>query len=448
MKKSMVVTIVTVFLVFMAGSYGFAQVTGVADTTKEGSLLIWPLIETHGDNDTYIMIANTGGIHSDPTTSDNKTHIKCYWEVKEYRDNTMSTCYLSDFIISLSLYASVIFKASNGESLDGRGITAGIGDDVTGTLKCFAIDEADTAQISWNHLSGYALIVNRQTDVTALQYPAWRFAANLVLGATQFADNYSVGLLATDPNDPALSYNELRLAGCNQVRKDNLCISGEFPFTFGGGQTCCVRQVKKKCKIPVGAGYCVGPPKAVYDACPNYLIFDFLAESSSPTVADGYAANFLALTPCKENLSNGVTYDYLTRLSYDIWDENEGKHTGVYQCSNCNYDRYLRDISTSAGLNYFKVDKLHTSSGRFRVKGLTSQYGPCTYKDSEGVTHQAVATPLIGIMTSTIIGGSIAGVDQVSTNPTNGPPAFATSTNPALDGYEPGYIRWTPAQNY
>jgi len=443
MKKSMVVTLVMAVLVFMASSYGFAQVTGIADTTKEGSLLIWPLIETHGDNDTYIMIANSGGIHSAPESSDNKTHIKCFWEVKEDRNNNLSTCYLSDFIISLSLYGSVIFKASDGTGLDGRGVTAGIGDNATGVLKCFAIDQSDTAQISWNHLSGYAIIVNRATDVTALQYPAWRFAANVVLRSAEFADNYSVGVIATDPDNATRSYNELRLAGCNQVRSDAACPSGTKNFSFGGGKTCCVSVVQQRCNKK--SGFCVGPTKAVYDACPNYLVFDFLAESSSPTAGDGFAVNYLALTPCKEDLRNGATYDFLTRLSYDIWDENEAKYTGTYQCSNCDYERYLGSIATSGGINYFRINRLHTSSGRFRVQGLASQYGPCTFTDGDGILHQAQATPLLGVMTTRIIGGSIASDDQVATNPTNGSPAFATSTTTTNPGYRPGWIDWTPS---
>jgi hypothetical protein len=455
MRKSMVVILVMACLVFMASSYGFAQttngVTGIADTTKEGSLLIWPLIDTHDPYDTYIMIANSGPVAGKYSIKDKEVNIKCYWEVKGDPGDPLSTCYLSDFVISLSTYASVIFKASNGEGLDGRGIASGIGYDQTGTLKCFAIDGNDTAQISWNHLSGYAIIKDGEdVSTTALQYPAWRFAANLVFTKTGlFVDSYSVGKIATDPDNATSNYGELRLAGCNQLRANDLCPAGMKPFTIKAGKTMCVMAVNQQCNKPACLSN-ANSRKAVYDACAQYLIFDFLAEPSSPTADDGWALNYLSLTPCKEDLRNGATYDFLTRLQFSIWNENEVKFTGTYDCSNCDYGRSLSSIATSGGISFFKAANLHTAAGRFRVQALANQYGPCsTVKISDDLTLKSEATPLVGVMTTTLIyPGDLASVDQVATNPTLGPPAFATATQEDKSGYYPAWIRWTPPNYY
>ena len=57
MKKCTLVTLVMAFSIAVLSSWCLAQT--VTDTSKEGSLLIWPKIITTGNNDTYVAIYNS-----------------------------------------------------------------------------------------------------------------------------------------------------------------------------------------------------------------------------------------------------------------------------------------------------------------------------------------------------------------------------------------------------
>ncbi len=136
MKKSMVMASVIVLMTLMASLSCFADVTGVADTSKEGSLLVWPLIQTNGDNETYIVITNSTAGSNISDDTDMMVNIKCYWEARAFPyDHSGDYCPLNDMIFQLSLKNPLIFKASDGTNLDGVGFVPGIGKDMKGMLK-------------------------------------------------------------------------------------------------------------------------------------------------------------------------------------------------------------------------------------------------------------------------------------------------------------------------
>jgi hypothetical protein len=414
MKKSMLMILVMAFLVCMASSYGFAQVTGIADTSKEGSLLVWPYVKVSDNNETYILMANNdaGGAESDGV------FIKCYWEVKSDPTTPASNCFVSDFAFFLSRHNPVIFKASDGTGLDGRGVAAGMGYG-TGALKCWAVDPTETKQISWDHLSGSAMILdNNATPInigekTAFQYNAWRFAANVLYADDNTsADGFQVGKV-TDFSDTG--FNQLTLSGLSTAGK---------PKFIPTGVSCVEPYDQAQCKSFTQFWK--------YDACPKYLTFDFLGEykaGAQPSLDTGYAKNLLALVPCKEDLRD-AEYDLATTLTYTIWNENEVKYTGSFQCSNCDYEMALANLKNSSNLNMFLSTNLHTASGRFRVEGLKN-----TSKCSG-----SVATPLVGIIASQIVRGNtssnLASRDMVATNGTGG----GSQTDDDLAGF----IKWVP----
>jgi len=452
MKKSMVMASVIVLMTLMASLSCFADVTGVADTSKEGSLLVWPLIQTNGDNETYIVITNStaGSKISDDT--DMMVNIKCYWEARAFPyDHSGDYCPLNDMIFQLSLKNPLIFKASDGTNLDGVGFVPGIGKDMKGMLKCWAVSPSDINQISWNHLSGYAIIVEPDSQdppplTSAWKYSAWRFAANVILdnNGTEFADGFWVGKTI----EGGARFNEMKLWGANRVVSSSTdCPSGTRAIQMGASTYYCIQKVNgDKCPWPYGNGdgnYTKDPcykAAAVYDACPQYLLFEFLAEPTpGAEPADGHANSYLALAPCNQDLRGdddaAGAFDFATRLVFSIWNSNEVKYTGTYSCPHCNgppgstYDIYLKDLKAGGKMNYFQEQYLHTNSGRFRVEGLGGNICP-----------QAKKTPLVGIMASRLT--DPASLDIVATGGTGAGVAYNTYNG---KNSNPANIRWDPS---
>lgn len=451
MKKSMVTALVmAACLTLMASSCCFAQFTGVADTSKEGSLLVWPLIQTNDGNETYIVINNTGA---------GDVNVKCYWEIRAYPYSSGgTTCELSDAAFELTPYNPLIFRASDGSGLDGRGVAVGMGEGNKGVLKCWAVDPADEIQISWNHLSGHAIIVQPddtnplQAKESAWEYSAWRFAAN-ILGNDNatLVDYFRVG------KKMASGQNTMRLSGVytkafiktavGSARPAcpagtvPVTVSQTFPKTGDPRYTYyCVakRNPNTQCKYPYKADSC-NVVNAVYDACPGYLSFDFLAGGEPSDNASAF--NHLVLLPCKEDLrSTSGDFDYPTRLSFSVWNANEVKYTGTQSCAHCDgangstYELYLN--SSMFSRNFFNQYYLHTSSGSFRVVGLAG-----------GICPGAKSTPLIGVMATRIghtygADGGMKSRDIVGTTPTTAGLSLPTSGTASSLEEMGGYILW------
>lgn len=475
MKKNIVMVLVMTFMTLMAGWYCYADVTGVADTSKEGSLLVWPLIQTNGGNETYIVITNSnaGGNSSSEEEWDELVNLKCYWETREVDANGNAegnVCYLDNAVFPLSINNPLIFRASDGLNLandEDLGVP-GIGPEKKGILKCWVVSNSVTNQISWNHLSGYAIIVHPEPGpkTSAFKYPAWRFAANVVRdnNGTEFADGFWVGK-TLDGGD---AFNWMKLWGGNSVvvqdaslappptcpsgaMSSTCCRSGTVPIKLKQekvGTTTyatyyCISKVNStKCEPPFDAPTC-DKPQAVYDACPQYLIFEFLAEPTpGAEPADGNAYNYLALAPCKEDLRTdgdaSGEFDFYTRLNFSVWNANEVKYTGMYSCAHCSgpkgstYDVYLKDVGNTKKGNYFMESYLHTDSGRFRVEGMAGGKCPGAQK-----------TPLIGIMASQLI-DPYGSTDMIATTGTGAGAAYNTINGNGKDT-NPAWIKWDPA---
>jgi hypothetical protein len=217
-----------------------------------------------------------------------------------------------------------------------------------GELKCWAVNFEGTQQISWNHLSGNALVLD-YVNQTAYEYNSVNFTARGVNLGTA-----------------------VRPAG-------TINLSGAA---------------------------------SQYDACPQYLVFNFF--TYDPTVGstrvvdidDLAAVRFnktdLTLVPCKQDLRQDRV-PTCTKAKFDIWNENETKYTGAYQCLKCWFEGYLNDIGTAVGAaggfggEKFTYPGLHTTMGRARVTGVAStvcngKY-PCTTQ---------VNSPLLGITSTQV----------------------------------------------
>lgn len=177
-----------------------------------------------------------------------------------------------------------------------------------GELKCWAVDRAGENSISFNHLYGEATIFHYDTK-QSLGYNSWNFIAR------------GVGL-----GHPVGKGGEILLTGAD------------------GG----------------------------YDACPQYLVTDFVS-TGSPFALDGktvYGVDTdLTVVPCKQDLRQDRIPTY-TKLKYDIWNEDEVKYTGAYQCIKCWFEGYLHHSQN--GGEKFTYEGLHTSKGRLRITGVAS----------------------------------------------------------------------------
>jgi len=336
--------------------------TNVTDITKEGSLLIWPKIVTTNGQDTYISISNSRG---------SSVNVKCYWEYKDKVGEAQYTyargdCYHTDFQFRLTHNQPFVFSALTGEQIfdSDQPEIAAFGPDSEGILKCWAVNADATQQLALNYLKGEATIINLAAN-TAWEYNAYRFAANNASSGT------AVGTAGT-----------LNLSGSTSV--------------------------------------------ASYDACPSYILFDFLAQGDN-------VSSDLTLIPCAENLKQEGS-STITKATFTIWNENEIKFTGAHQCFHCFIEWSLDKfgIPQDGGkLKPFLYSRLHTDSARMRVQGLASKL--CPGSGTPGVDD----TPLLGLLDAKFL--NLDGKAYPDIAGTNASTAGKWSKNAVYIKWDPGY---------
>jgi hypothetical protein len=372
MFKKMGVLSVAVALIIVLGlcTTPCSAQSNVANVSKKGSLLIFPKILTIKGIDTIITIGNDY-----PAA----VSVKCYWMDSDQKS--------WDFVFPLTANQPVWFRASDGTgSID----VAGFGEGKQGELKCWAIkvlpDPGNPGgtienQIAWNDLYGTAVIV-AYTLPSSSEYNAFAFAAR----------NVARGSPVITPPDTV---------------PGTLLLNGSF--------------------VDIG-----------YDACPAYLIFNFFAEENrNLTGGLGQGAGFsvgesdLALVPCKQDFRQD-SGPICTKVKFDIWNENESKLTGSYQCVKCWFEGVLSDIGTDIwsgcdladltngkckptgfGGNKFTSSFLKTDLGRFRVTpdsfaacaGVFSKIGQDgkTPVDVCGDPFNQWKTPFLGLLITELL---------------------------------------------
>jgi len=343
----------------------------VTNVSQKGSLLIYPKIDTSPIikvGDTLIFRDTIVMISSDYFA---EQWVKCYWV--DWKQQ------IQDFMFPLTPNQPVWFRASNGMgtgSEDDPHATRNPitvppffpGDYTVGELKCWAVDPSGTKQVAFNHLYGNALIIDTYHSA-AFEYNAWAFTARV----PSSEQGKPVGTGGT------------------------IVLSGE-----AGG----------------------------YDACPQFLLFNFFAIGSSIDLPEGAGfATFnetdLTLVPCNQDLRQD-RIPTCTKAKFDIWNENETKYTGSYACIKCWYENYLDQIHKRTPGDWLKTDpatfspltgkgfggekfvyqNLHTTTGRFRVQGVKSTVCANVFKNAAGVDVCAAGgqtdSPLVGLISTEI----------------------------------------------
>jgi hypothetical protein len=367
-RSTFIALALVVALVGMVSMASAAQY--VANTSQKGSLLIWPkIIVQQNAVDTIVFMAND--YFQD-------VWVKCYWVDWDQQ--------IEDFMLRLTPNQPIAFSAATGASYDmwGLGVvtvppfTDG---NLTGELKCWAVNDNGDSQLSFNHLYGNAWI---NTEDAGVVYDAYAFAAKTAFGTT-------VGTGGT-----------LLLNGTTQ-----------------------------------------------YDACPQYLVFNFVPAGTMLELDPD-----LTLVPCKQDLRQDRSRT-CTKAKFDVWNSNETKFTGAYQCMLCWWEGLLDHIGTKNnqyGVTYNAVtgyggDKftyftLKTWAARFRAQGVASTVCKNKFlrpdpldptKNVDRCSAGAVASPLLGLMLY---------VDNTTDFLKPYPYAGYTPAGAGLDGT--GFIYWDP----
>jgi hypothetical protein len=191
------------------------------------------------------------------------------------------------------------------------------GDDSAGALLCWATDAALSTQISHNHLSGTATVVlaegaNGTAFQVAFTYPSWNFTARP----------------GTAPGAPVGTPGRLDLTGADTA----------------------------------------------YDACPNYLIGHFSPLRAAVETGSGAGTEFvegsaLSVLSCNQDLRQDFT-PHFTKLQFQVWNEQEVKFTGAYECSD-GY-RILDFTQIAVGRENFGYGVLQSTAAQLKVKGVAS----------------------------------------------------------------------------
>ena len=286
--------------VLLCGSSAFAA-QNVGNTSQKGSLVIFPNIDVSPGWDTIIRISNDANSGVDVT---------CYY-INERKGRR-------DFHFRMTRKQPIWFSVKNHSGTfpvaqfptDG---TFNTGLATQGALLCWATDAALSTQISHNHLSGTATVVNTfgETSQAALTYPSWNFTArNVAAGA------------------PVGTPGRLDLTGVD----------------------------------------------GAYDACPSYLIGHFspagaVVETGSGAGDEIVLENFMSVLSCNQDLKQDFT-PHFTKLQLQVWNEQEVKLTGAHECSDGS--KWTPFSTVDVGAENLTYSVVQSAAAQVKVKGVAS----------------------------------------------------------------------------
>ena len=245
-------------------------------------------------------------------------NVECYWVDAE--QNT------ADFMFALTGNQPTWFKASDGLGSRGWGVSP-FGPNNKGELKCWAmgVDDAtmEEYQALFNHLYGTAIMIDYRNH-TSFEYNAYAFKGHY-------------------PDSSGVYTTHLGTTG-------TLVLDNNYP-------------------------------SPTYDTGSGYILFNFFAAAPQGSGFQIVNKTDLTLVPLRQDLRQD-RLPTCTKAKFDVWNENEVKLTGAYQCIKCWFEGSLEKIGTYKdpvsgkptgylGRN-FSYKSLHTSLGRTRVTSVAS----------------------------------------------------------------------------
>lgn len=184
--------------------------------------------------------------------------------------------------------------------------------------------------------------------------------------------------------------------------------------------------------VPATAGRLPLDGNTFYDRCAAYLTTDFIPDNATMPTPQGILTKphpELTVIPCYQDLRQDRTPSYI-KLSFDIWNWDEVKFTGSYQCVKCFWEGVL------TGITYGGEKFTHYTLGgptkdelvaRMRVTSVTASkcwtppaqpwilsglVGVLLYKDADGLY------PVAGHVLAQ--SGQFAGSDAILYDPAGG----------------------------
>jgi hypothetical protein len=316
----------------------------IAQNTQKGSLLIFPDIRvdtvvegnrTRSQFNTIVRLSNDGSLAVD---------VKCIW-----MDGNKNR---TDFIVTLTKNQTIWFDAKGGDGtipvnpmpytaangFDNPFLPGAAGPYYKGMLVCFAVDGGAMNQVKWNHLFGSATVFNGR-EGTAYEYTAYSFYV------PSGSDQGPVGTAGT------LNLNGLEYDAC--------------PLYMTGAMT--------------PAGYHLNS-KFVHGQGEFWYFVD---------------KNRIAVSSCALNLNQDWQPVY-TKLQFDVWDSNETKLTGGYECADSWHESIFTDIDAAAQV--FTKSTVDTDALRYRVQGVKSTQCKPTVAETKAVGILAIQSTKIDFL--------------------------------------------------
>jgi hypothetical protein len=349
--------------VLLCGSSAFAA-QNVGNTSQKGSLLIFPQIDVSPGWDTLVRISNDANTGVDLT---------CYYmnERKGRRDFHIRLTRKQPIWFSVSRHAGTFPVAAFPTDFNPL-IPGNVN---KGMLACWATDVALAAQISHNHLSGTATVGQLQSKTTTVGTPP----------AT---------VTITTPERAAFTYPSWNFTARGVAAGANVGTPGRLDLTGVDG---------------------------AYDACPSYLIGHFTPRGVNATTNFGgefVTENFLSVASCNLDFKQDYV-PHFTKLKIEVWNEQEVKFTGSFECSDST--KWLPLSTTDVAPENFDANVVQSVAAQLKVKGVAStQCPPVAGRNTEN-------SGLVGVLSAQVF--------------TQSDPGFAgTSMNGA--GAQAGFILW------
>ncbi|ADJ29528.1 hypothetical protein [Nitrosococcus watsonii] len=375
-----------------------------ANTSERGSLLVFPKVDVSENHNTLIRLEND---YFEPV------NLKCYWK--------NGTKFLTDFQLELKenqpiwisakdgkgTYAVPPFPQSSnwdyvstvdddedhGESYFSSPVQ--LPDDAAqkGELQCWAVNGAGDSEIRWNHLAGSATVMDT-ADNTAFEYNAWNFR----------------------------------------------CLVGNT------GDECVIADIGK-----------LDLDGAEYEACPKKLVGHFSpketdlvkSELGADTLGDlQVTQNELTIASCNQDLTQDQQFHF-TKLKFNVWNEQETKYTGAYQCMD-SWHSVLLDGGIQNNGDHFTANSLRTDVARFKVKGMKSSVCERPSIQPSGYfpfSAEAIVTEETGLLGVLATNYDIVAVDDAEAEPPTTKTAKGATGSPLhMLGKMSGFITYDPAE--
>ncbi|ABA57483.1 hypothetical protein Noc_0973 [Nitrosococcus oceani ATCC 19707] len=330
-----------------------------ANTSEKGSLLVFPNVDVSGDRNTIIRLQND---YSDSVS------LKCYWK--------NGTKFFTDFQIELTKFQPIWISARDGEG--------------TYSVPPFPTSANQDYLDKIGHSGGPYATPSRVTlpehARTAGELQCWAVDGG---GASEIRWNHLAGsaTVVDASQGTAYQYNAWGFR----------CLVG------GNGDACVVADAGQ---LDLNGNE--------YEACPKKLIGHF---SPAETALGGMQVhrNELTLASCNQDLTQDQQFHF-TKLKFNVWNEQEAKYTGAYQCMD-SWHQGLLDGVQNNGRN-FTASSLKTDVARFKVRGMKSSV--CERADNRKTfaIDESIVTEeagLLGVMATTYGLGESDGLAEAGT---------------------------------